>query len=181
MSLKDLTAPKHKEAESTNFMRAVFDQKLPHDLWVDWTRQKSLFYNAIEYHAEILGLLDDLRDIKRSFFLMQDYSIMNNSTVMHSYRPVVLNYCEYLDSIKKDESKILAHLYTWHMGDMFGGQMIKKIVPGSHLSLEFENTRDLMVNLRSKLSDNLADEANVAFDWAIKMMRDYDRDLEQNN
>mgnify|MGYP003353756242 CR=1 FL=1 len=48
MSLKELTADKHKEAESTNFMRAVFARKLPDNLWADWTYQKALFYGAIE-------------------------------------------------------------------------------------------------------------------------------------
>ena len=72
---------------------------------------------------------------------------------------------------------IMAHLYTWHMGDMFGGQMIKKIVPGAHRNLEFADARTLMTNIRAKLDDSMGDEANVAFDWAIRMMRDYDSSL----
>ena len=48
MSLKELTAEKHKEAETTPFMKAVFDRTLPQDLWIDWTYQKWLFYGAIE-------------------------------------------------------------------------------------------------------------------------------------
>jgi len=68
-------------------------------------------------------------------------------------------------------------LYTWHMGDMFGGQMIKKIVPGPHRNLEFEDARTLMTNIRAKLDDSMGDEANVAFDWAISMLRDYDSAL----
>jgi heme oxygenase len=60
------------------------------------------------------------------------------------------------------------------MGDMFGGQMIKQIVPGPHRNLEFEDARTLMTNIRAKLDDSMADEANVAFAWAIRMMEDYD-------
>jgi len=71
----------------------------------------------------------------------------------------------------------MAHLYVWHMGDMFGGQMIKKVVPGSHRNLEFQDIPTLMTNIRAKLDDSMADEANVAFDWAIKMMRGYDASL----
>ena len=74
----------------------------------------------------------------------------------------------------------MAHLYTWHMGDMFGGQMIKKIVPGSHRALEFEDTKTLMTNIRAKLDDSMGDEANIAFEWAIKIMESYDDSLEQN-
>ena len=181
MNLKEQTADKHRQAESTKFMKAVFAQTLPMSLWVDWTKQKSFFYNKIEYYAGHLGLLEDIEDIRRSYYILQDYNVMNSGNPsLHAIRNTVLEYGDYIDQIGSDSRKILAHLYTWHMGDMFGGQMIKKIIPGSHLALEFENPQTLMKNLRSKLSDDLGREANTAFDWAIKMMRDYDGDLEQN-
>jgi len=43
MSLKELTAEKHKLAESTPFMKAVFANTLPKDLWVDFVAQKNSF------------------------------------------------------------------------------------------------------------------------------------------
>jgi heme oxygenase len=177
MSLKDLTAEKHKEAESTPFMKAVFARTLPFDLWVDWTYQKWLFYGAIEGAAGANRLLGDLPDLRRAFYLAMDYQEMNGNNPRHEFRPIVVDYYNYLLSISKDPNKIMAHLYTWHMGDMFGGQMIKKIVPGAHRNLEFADARTLMTNIRTKLDDSMGDEANVAFDWAIRMMRDYDSSL----
>jgi heme oxygenase len=178
MSLKDLTSAKHAEAESTKFMKAVFAKTLPFDLWVDWTLQKTLFYSTIEDSAGANGLLDDLPDLRRELYLTLDYNEMNeNNPPRHIYRPIVLEYDKYLLSISNEPNKIMAHLYTWHMGDMFGGQMIKKIVPGSHRNLEFADARTLMTNIRAKLDDSMGDEANVAFDWAIRMMRDYDSSL----
>lgn len=178
MSLKELTAEKHKLAESTPFMRAVFDRTLPQDLWIDWTYQKTLFYGTIEGAAGANRLLGDLPDLRRAFYLYLDFVEMNGDAPRPAFRSVVVDYHNYLLSISKDPAKVMAHLYTWHMGDMFGGQMIKKIVPGSHRNLEFEDARTLMTNIRAKLDDSMGDEANVAFDWAIKMMRDYDRHLE---
>ena len=177
MSLKDLTSAKHAEAESTPFMKAVFAKTLPFDLWVDWTYQKWLFYGAIEGAAGANRLLEDLPDIRRAFYLFMDYNEMNTDRKKHEFRPIVVDYYNYLISIAKDPNKIIAHLYTWHMGDMFGGQMIKKIVPGAHRNLEFEDARTLMTNIRNKLDDSMGEEANVAFDWAIRMMRDYDSSL----
>ena len=177
MSLKDLTSAKHAEAESTPFMKAVFARTLPFDLWVDWTYQKWLFYGAIEGAAGANRLLGDLPDLRRAFYLAMDYAEMNGNNPRHQFRPVVVDYYNYLLSISKDPNKIMAHLYTWHMGDMFGGQMIKKIVPGAHRNLEFEDAKTLITNIRSKLDDSMGDEANVAFDWAIRMMRDYDSSL----
>ena len=178
MSLKELTAEKHKEAETTPFMKAVFARTLPQDLWVDWTYQKWLFYGAIEGAAGANLLLNDLPDLRRTFYLYMDYKEMNTENKQHSFRTIVIDYYNYLISIGKEPDKIIAHLYTWHMGDMFGGQMIKKIVPGSHRNLEFSDPMTLMTNIRAKLNDNMAEEANVAFDWAIRMMRDYDSSLE---
>ena len=174
MSLKELTAEKHKLAESTPFMKAVFAKTLPQELWIDWTYQKWLFYGAIEGAAGANRLLVDLPDIRRAFYLFMDYNEMNTDGKKHQFRPVVIDYYNYLISISKDPDKVMAHLYTWHMGDMFGGQMIKQIVPGSHRNLEFEDARTLMTNIRSKLDDSMGDEANVAFDWAIRMTASYE-------
>jgi heme oxygenase len=177
MSLKDLTSAKHTEAESTPFMKAVFAKTLPFDLWVDWTYQKWLFYGAIEGAAGANRLLGDLPDLRRAFYLFMDYNEMNVERRKHEFRPIAIDYYKYLISIANDPNKIMAHLYTWHMGDMFGGQMIKKIVPGTHRNLEFEDVKTLITNIRAKLDDSMGDEANVAFDWAIRMMRDYDNSL----
>jgi heme oxygenase len=177
MSLKDLTSAKHTEAESTPFMKAVFAKTLPFDLWVDWTYQKWLFYGAIEGAAGANRLLGDLPDLRRAFYLFMDYNEMNVERKKHDFRPIAIDYYKYLISIANDPNKIMAHLYTWHMGDMFGGQMIKKIVPGAHRNLEFEDAKTLITNIRAKLDDSMGDEANVAFDWAIRMMRDYDSSL----
>jgi hypothetical protein len=102
MSLKDLTSAKHAEAESTPFMKAVFARTLPFDLWVDWTYQKWLFYGAIEGAAGANQLLGDLPDLRRAFYLFMDYNEMNTERKKHEFRPIVVDYYNYLISISKD-------------------------------------------------------------------------------
>jgi len=97
---------------------------------------------------------------------------MTDGKMPHKHRQSAIDYHNYILSIAKEPNKVMAHLYTWHMGDMFGGQMIKKIVPGPHRNLEFADTKLLINNIRAKLDDSMAEEANIAFDWAIKMMKD---------
>jgi hypothetical protein len=58
--------------------------------------------------------------------------------------------------------------------------MIKKIINAPSTHLDFNNPRELMTNMRAMLTDDLADEANIAFDWAIKILGEYDSSLEQN-
>jgi heme oxygenase len=103
----------------------------------------------------------------------------NNYPNEYKYRQPVIDYHNYLLSIGDDSDRVMAHLYTWHMGDLYGGQMIKKIIKSSHRSLDFKDADILKTAVRSKLKDTMADEANTAFDWAIKMMRDYDTYLEK--
>ena len=181
MSLKELTADKHAEAETTPFMKAVFARTMPMDVWTDYTYQKRSWYEVIEARAREYGLLDNLAGIERSALIMEDFKDMiNYDGTIYTLSPTSRNYCKYireLDSAKK----VLAHLYTWHLGDMFGGQMIKKIIDAPSKHLEFENARELMTTVRSMLTDDMADEANTAFEWAIKILRTYDTRLGQNS
>jgi heme oxygenase len=66
------------------------------------------------------------------------------------------------------------------MGDLHGGQMIKKVIDAPHTNLDFENIEELKTKIRLKLNDNLAEEANVAFDWAIRIMKSYDEEFSTN-
>ena len=68
---------------------------------------------------------------------------------------------------------LLDDLYTWHMGDLFGGQMIKKMLPPPHRNLEFKDVDGLKNNLRAKLTDDLGEEAINSFNWAIKIMDEF--------
>lgn len=174
MSLKELTSASHEAAENTKFMKAVFAGKMPMDVWADFTYQKSLIYNAIEGMAGSLRLLEGIQDIRRAFLLWSDYQNMTKGNFAIGYNQSTIDYYKYLLSIYPDKDKVIAHLYTWHLGDLHGGQMIKKIVPASHLSLDFDNPTELITGVRSLLNDSMADEANVAFDWAIRMMKEYD-------
>jgi len=171
MSLKELTADKHREAETTQFMKAVFAKTLPRDHWVDFTYQKTLFYSTIENAATQQGLMNDLEPMRRSALLAQDYEKMDGSA--REFKPAVLEYHNYIQTLT-DPTRIMAHLYTWHMGDLFGGQMIKKLVDGPHSSLDFLDPSVLIAAMRSKLSDDMAEEANIAFDWAIQILNEYD-------
>jgi heme oxygenase len=171
MSLKELTADKHREAETTQFMKAVFAKTLPRDHWVDFTYQKTLFYSTIETAASEQGLMSDMESMRRSTLLAQDYEKMNSSA--REFKPAVLEYHNYIQTLT-DPTRIMAHLYTWHMGDLFGGQMIKKLVDGPHSSLDFLDPPVLIAAMRSKLSNDMAEEANIAFDWAIRILNEYD-------
>jgi heme oxygenase len=174
MSLKDITADLHDKAEDTPFMKAVFAGELPIKVWEEWTYWRTMFYSAIEDKCEQGNLLDDLQGIKRATSLMQDYIGMRNGNWLPSNNcnnPALNEYLDYIKTLTSDRA--LAHLYVWHMGDLYGGQMIKKVIPApTHYALEFEDATTLKNNLRAKLTDDLGPEARTAFEFAIKMLNE---------
>jgi heme oxygenase len=176
MSLKELTKDNHARAESTAFMQAVFKGTLPLESWADFTAKKFFIYNAIESVAKSAGLLEGLEGIERGNLLIADYQAMTGSVPVSD--PIINEYVSYIINLYNDPDRIMAHLYTWHMGDLFGGQMIKEIIPAPHRALDFENADQLKNTIRTKLNDAMADEANVAFEWAIRILETYDSQLD---
>jgi heme oxygenase len=69
------------------------------------------------------------------------------------------------------------------MGDLYGGQIIAKRVPGQGRFYKFNNAEKLKEQIRAELTDDLGDEARVAFEWAIKIMRELNNEpgLEHTN
>jgi heme oxygenase len=63
------------------------------------------------------------------------------------------------------------------MGDMYGGKIIAKKVPGSGKCYGFEDRPALIKALDAKLSTDIVDEALVAFDLAIEFFNELQEKL----
>jgi len=84
---------------------------------------------------------------------------------------VVADYTDYVMHMEhRDE--FLAHLYVRHFGDMYGGQMIRKRNPGSGTMYDFENVEELKTTVRSMLHDDMAEEANICFQFAMQLFEE---------
>ena len=177
MSLKELTKEIHTAAEHTPFMQAVFKGKMPAGVWADYTYQKSIIYSSIESVCRDAGYTVDCLDVERALKLYQDTKEMCGGNFPR-LRPETIEYSRYLLDLAGDGDKILGHLYTWHLGDLHGGQMIKKVMPQfPHRNLDFNDVEDTKVKIRALLNDGIGDEAIKAFEWAIKLMHTYDSEL----
>lgn len=183
MSLREITKNKHTEAEKTAFMKLVFEGRMPADVWKDYTYNKMMWYAAIEAKAHAEGLLTDLPGIDRAYLLYRDWKAIGSEHVIKDesfyVRPTTKQYVQHI--LDLEPGLVLAHLYTWHMGDLFGGQMIKNKINFQtsdnttfpHYSLQFNNPDELKSKIYAKLSDDLGAEAIRAFEFAIKIMNDY--------
>jgi heme oxygenase (biliverdin-producing, ferredoxin) len=173
MSLRELTAQKHQDAERTAFAKLLLSGNITKDQYVAYLINMLHIYHALEHHATVAGLFKTLEGIQRAVKIHEDMVELNGrERPVEKVTNTTHDYFTYINSIAADSDKLLAHVYVRHMGDLYGGQMIAKKVPGSGHFYQFDNPEELKNNLRAMLNDSMAPEANVAFDYAIGIMKD---------
>jgi heme oxygenase len=176
MSLKDITSDLHHEAETTKFAKMLLSGKISKEDYRNYLYQMMAVYDPIEWYCQRQGFLVAMPDLPRLKGIHADFLELDAGSYCY-LTPATLEYQAYLHALGNDPERkhlIKAHLYCRHMGDLFGGQIIKKQV--AHISrgkfYDFENGDEMKGAIRATLTDDLGDEARVAFEYAIKMMRD---------
>ena len=171
--LRDYTNDKHRQAEGTAFVQYMLHGTIAPEHYAEYLKQMHVIYSNIEYFAEISLLFHDLPDIKRADRMRQDLEELGY-TVTDQPLPSVERWRQRIVDLyysgRKDQ--ILAHVYVRHMGDLYGGKVIAKRVPGSGRSYEFEDRPGLIKALDAKLSMDILDEALTAFDLAIDVFNE---------
>lgn len=171
MSLKELTAAKHKEVERKEFVKILFSGNIDPVFYATFLANQHPVYDFLEIMSSAYGLLNGLPELRRAPSIMEDFQeLWPNKDEKPLYVPVVKEYLDYLKELSnRDPNLLFAHIYVRHMGDLSGGQMIAKKVPGKGKFYQFENVDKLKADIRERLDDSLADEANVCFNFASKM------------
>jgi heme oxygenase len=184
MSLKDLTHAAHKAAETKPFVKVLFSGKIDPKLYATFLKNQHPCYEILEVCAMPHGLMSEYPAIRRAPAILSDFIELwgQDNPTFPKMCPVVDEYIKYILSIKDDPKKLLAHLYVRHFGDLSGGQMIAKRVPGSGKMYQFgDDPETIKTILRAKLDDSLAEEAIVCFEFAGKLfeqMMDIAKDYE---
>lgn len=172
MSLKDATYEQHKRAETRPFVKILFSGNIDPMLYATYLKNQHPMYEILEVCAMPHGLFNGLPEIRRAPAILEDFIELwgRDNSATPKMCPVVDEYCKYILSIKDDPKKLMAHIYVRHMGDLSGGQMISKKVPGAGKYYQFGDNPDAIKEaIRAKLDDSLADEAKVAFEYATKL------------
>jgi len=177
-NLKELTWEHHKNAERQKFVKELMSGNISPERYATYLYNQYLMYKELEQVATELSLLDDLKAVKRTDAILKDFNELWLALTPPITMPVTAEYIDHINSIKDDANKVMAHIYVRHMGDLSGGQMIAKRVPGSKRFYEFsEDVPTLKEKIRSKLDDSMADEAKICFDFATKTFQQMTADL----
>jgi heme oxygenase len=175
MSLRDITKDLHHEAETTKFAKLLLSGKIEKTDYRNYLYNLLAIYDPIEWYGKRQGFFDKMPSLPRLRAIVQDFNELDDGSY-HYLTPATLEYQTYLHALCNDPERkhlVKAHLYCRHMGDLFGGQIIAKQVPyTSGKFYQFEDADALKAAIRAELTDDLGDEARVAFEYAIKMMRD---------
>jgi len=166
-NLRQLTQRMHETAETQPFAQDLIKGNLSKKKYATYLFNQHPQYNMLE----MLGMMHNLIDVRIAPKIHADYGELweefnpNQPPLL----PIVKDYMDYLMSIQNDPDKLMAHIYVRHLGDLSGGQIISKKVPGSGTMYKFENVKELKDKIRSRCNDSMADEANLCFDYATKL------------
>jgi heme oxygenase len=180
VTLRDLTKPEHDSVEKTDFAELLLGGTITPAMYHVYLNAQFHNYTALEvalhkqkcipkeleviYRAELI--YKDIMELEEEF----DLDHVPDSDKLNS----VKKYQRYIKSLRDDGEirRLLAHSYVRHFGDLHGGQIIKKRVPGSGSMYQFENRRELITEMRKLLDIDMADEAKICFEFAESMFEE---------
>jgi heme oxygenase len=170
-TLKELTQHNHSLAEEHSFTKLLLSGKMFPNIYATYLANQLLQYQVLEHcSADLLGYLPGL---SRSELILQDLLELKQPVVLFD---TTAQYCNHVKGL--NPHKLWAHIYTKHMGDLYGGQLIKTKVPGAGSMYNFQNRQKLIHDLRSKLDVSMADEANSCFEFTLQL---FDRIADEYN
>ena len=172
MSLKDLTIQQHKDAERQQFAKKLIKGDLTNEEYATYLYNQFPQYELLEVCAMAHNLFSGIPELPRSKKIRKDFEELWTAEEPPKLYPVVQEYLDHIMTINSDPHKLMAHIYVRHMGDLSGGQMIARNLPGSKNYYHFDaDPKLLKENIRKKVDDSMADEAKLCFEFATKLFQ----------
>jgi heme oxygenase len=179
VNLKELTAENHRSAERKKFAKTLMSGSIDPALYYKYLTNQFYSYVMLEHRLPLFEL--GIEDIRRANLIRDD---LQELETLHGFTfegalitrstQEYITYCE--DAYKKTSAGLIPHMYVRHFGDMYGGSMIAKRIPGSGKMYEFKDKELLKAKVRAILDDSMADEANKCFEFAIRLFSELEGD-----
>mgnify|MGYP001457271689 CR=1 FL=1 len=136
-----------------------------------WNQHKK--YDLLEALATANGLLSDFPNIRRKLRIEQDFNELWSKDTPPEILPSTHEYIAHMRQLMTDSTALMAHIYVLHMGDLSGGQMIARKIPGEGRMYKFEgDVKEIKEAIKSKTDDTMADEAKYVFESATNLFKE---------
>ena len=180
--ITELTWEYHKNAERQAFVSQLLSGTIDEKLYATYLYNQLKCYSKLEQYALESSLFLDTRNLPRAEHIFYDYralwgDIGNPPVETESTKA----YVKHLDTIRGENEKLYAHIYVRHLGDLSGGQMIKKKTPGPNRYYIFKHNeakeykRIVKERIESYLNVyeiNVLPEAIFCFESATKLFKE---------
>ena len=129
--ITELTWEYHKNAERQAFVSQLLSGTIDEKLYATYLYNQLKCYSKLEQYALESSLFLDTRNLPRAEHIFYDYRALwgdIGTPPVETERTKA--YVKHLDTIRGENEKLYAHIYVRHLGDLSGGQMIKKKTTG---------------------------------------------------
>ena len=174
-NIKELTMEHHRAAERCGFVKVLLSGSIDPALYATFLWNQSLKYTELEQKANEFNLFNGIENVQRKDYIYRDFKELWENEWYPITFDSTTEYIKHVKSLSKADD-VFSHIYVHHMGDLSGGQIIAKRVPGSGLMYQFEDdTQMLKDEIRSRTTDDMATEAGVCFQFAIKQFQELEK------
>jgi heme oxygenase len=168
-TLKEQIKDNHDLAEHSPFAKLLLSGNITKEIYADYLVNQYECYNALENAANYFGLLNDFPEISRIQSMKEDFLELGIKDIR--VYPSTMEYVAYINSITEPKL-LMAHIYVRHFADMYGGQIIKSKIPSTGKMYQFDDRSGLISKVREKLTEDLGEEANKCFEFAIRLFNE---------
>jgi len=139
-NLKELTWEHHQNAERQSFVKEMFSGNITNERYATYLYNQYICYDLLEALSRVHGIFNDIPELQRAPSIMEDFQeLWDFPDKQPTVYQATHDYVGYLKGIINNKDRLMAHVYVRHMGDLSGGQMIAKRVPGSGKYYQFES------------------------------------------
>lgn len=164
--LREVTEEKHRRVENLPFIQYLLKGNITKEHYVFYLYEMLQVYKLLENLSDRAFLFEGLDGLQRTQNIEEDLKELDEN---HSHKlcDSTQEYLDYLLELfhSENRSKLFAHVYVRHLGDMYGGKLIARIVPGSGKWYQFDDRASLVKEFNNRLKLEHANEALKCFDY----------------
>ena len=175
MDLKALTQESREILGRKRLMLMIMSGSIEPAIYYRYLVNQFQNYRALELCLDMCGfdkgysgvyrttrILRDIWELEQKFGLTYNADHLTKSTI---------EYCSHVEQLARvgDIDGLIAHLYVRQFADMYHGPRVASRVPGSAAIYDFDYKETLKTELRTVLSNDMATESNLCFDYAIRL------------